>query len=119
MLSKLIMVMLAAAIAPVAFSASPEPTEEEIRALTEQDIGRANQPIIEYHRSLDKGEVPSDMLVRLNGLRKLDCKPVADVDAHDCNIEMDVSVPQGGRRMKNVQVRFTRTDGVWKGGRSQ
>lgn len=106
------------AITPLAaLAAAPEPSEEEIRALTEKDVARANEPIIDYHRRLDKGPVPDDMLIKVNSVKKLDCKPVQDAVAFDCNIEMDMVVPQGGQRTKVMTIRFTKTEEGWKGSR--
>lgn len=111
-----LLLLLPAAVPALVLAAVPEPTEAEIRALTEKDIAKANQPIIEYHHQLGKGEVPPDMLVRLNGVRKLDCTP-ADGDAYDCNVEIDMMVPNGGRRVRSYPLHFTRTGDGWKAGR--
>lgn len=115
-----IAIVAALAVAPLAaVAAIPEPTEAEIRTLTERDIVRANEPVIDYHRRLDKGNIPDDMLIRLNGLKKLDCTPVDQQNAHDCKIEMDLTVPQGGRRTRTMMIRFTKTEEGWKGGRPE
>lgn len=112
-----LMFIALAAVAMTGFAAS-EPTEEEIRKLTEQDVARANEPVYQYHQQQgNKGKVPEDMLVKVNSVRKVGCKPAADANAYDCDVEMDLTVPNGGRRSRIVSVQFKRTDAGWAGNR--
>jgi hypothetical protein len=118
MIAKHLATAILIALTPLAaLAAASEPSEKEIRALTEKDVARANEPIIEYHRRLGKGPIPDDMLIKVNSVKKIDCSPVQDVVAFDCNIEMDMVVPQGGRRTKTMTIRFTKADDGWKGSR--
>lgn len=122
MIAKRLAISLFAGVLPLAAVAAvatvSEPTDQEIMSLTEKDVARANEPIIDYHKRLDKGSVPDDMLIKLNSVKKIDCKPVDGASAHDCNVEMDMTVPQGGRRTRTILIRFTKTEDGWKGSRS-
>lgn len=111
---KMILLML---FPVAAFAAAPEPTEAEILALTEKDVSSANQPVIEYQKKIGKAEVPPDMLIKVNSVRKIGCKPTEQADSYLCDVEMDLTVPNGGRRTRVVPVRFAKTDDGWKGSR--
>ena len=113
-------VALAAAfvlLAPPAGAAAPEPTETEIRTLAEQDVARANLPIVDYHQRLGKGSVPDDMLVRLNAVRKKNCQPAGEPGAWQCEVEMDMTVPNGGFRTRSMVLRLVQTAGGWQASR--
>lgn len=106
------------AIFPLAALAGvPEPTEAEILALTERDVSNANQPVIEYQKKTGMAEVPPDMLIKVNSVRKIGCKPADQADTYLCDVEMDLTVPNGGRRTRIVPVRFAKTENGWKGSR--
>ena len=104
-------------LAPPAVAAAAEPTETEIRLLAEQDVARANLPIVDYHQRLGKGRVPDDMLVRLHAVRKKTCQPASEPDAWQCEVEMDMTVPNGGFRTRTVQLRLVRTAAGWQASR--
>lgn len=109
--------LLSSALA--ARAAAPEPTQSEIQALTEQDVARANVPIVEYHKRLGKSVVPEDMLVRLDAVRKKACTPAGGEDAWQCEVEMDMTVPQGGFRSSTVMLRLVRSATGWEASRAK
>lgn len=90
-----------------------EPSESEILALAERDVARANTPIIEYHQRLGKGDVPPDMLVTLHAARKKACQPVAEPQAWQCEVQMEMTVPNGGFRSSTVLLRIARNGDGW------
>jgi hypothetical protein len=98
--------------------AAPEPTQAEIQALAEQDIARANVPIVEYHKRLGKSAVPEDMLVRLDAVRKKACTPASGDDAWQCEVEMDMTVPNGGFRSRTMMLRLVRSAAGWEASRA-
>jgi len=110
---------LTLATAPAAHAAAAEPSEADILALAERDVARANLPIVEYHQRLGKGDVPADMLVRLNAVRKKACQPAGEADAWQCEVEMDMTVPNGGFRSRTVMLRLGRTADGWQASRSR
>jgi hypothetical protein len=112
-----LVLLLAAALA--AHAAAPEPTQAEIQALAEQDVARANVPIIEYHKRLGKSAVPEDMLVRLNAVRKKACTPAGGDDAWQCEVEMEMTVPNGGFRSSTVMLRLVRSAAGWEASRAR
>ena len=109
--------LLSAALA--ARAAAPEPTQSEIQALAEQDVARANVPIVEYHKRLGKSVVPEDMLIRLDAVRKRACTPAGGEDAWLCEVEMDMTVPQGGFRSSTVTLRLVRSAAGWEARRAK
>jgi hypothetical protein len=112
------LVLLLTAALP-AQSAAPEPTQAEIQALAEQDVARANVPIVEYHKRLGKSAVPEDMLVRLDAVRKKACMPASEDDAWQCEVEMDMTVPNGGFRSSTVMLRLVRSATGWEASRAK
>jgi hypothetical protein len=112
-----LVLLLAATLA--ARAAAPEPTQAEIQALAEQDVARANVPIVEYHKRLGKSVVPEDMLVRLDAVRKKACMPAGGEDAWQCEVEMDMTVPQGGFRSSKVMLRLVRSATGWEASRAK
>ena len=115
----LIALVILLASAPAAWADTPEPTESDIQALAEQDVARANVPIVEYHKRLGKSAVPEDMLVRLNAVRKKACTPADGEDAWQCEVEMDLTVPQGGFRSSTVMLRLVRNATGWEASRTK
>jgi hypothetical protein len=112
-----LVLLLAATLA--ARAAAPEPTQAEIQALAEQDVVRANVPIVEYHKRLGKSTVPEDMLVRLDAVRKKACTPASGDDAWQCEVEMDMTVPNGGFRSRTVMLRLVRSAAGWEASRAK
>ena len=106
------------ACAPAAWAATPEPTQSDIQALAEQDVARANVPIVEYHKRLGKSVVPDDMLVRLDAVRKKACMPAGGDDVWQCEVEMDMTVPNGGFRSSTVMLRLVRSAAGWEASRA-
>lgn len=111
--------VLLLATALVARAAAPEPTQAEIQTLAEQDVARANVPIVEYHKRLGKSAVPEDMLIRLDAVRKKACMPAGGDDAWQCEVEMDMTVPQGGFRSSTVMLRLVRSATGWEASRAK
>ena len=105
--------------APAAWAATPEPTESDIQALAEKDVAKANVPIVEYHKRLGKSAVPDDMLVRLDAVRKKACTPADGNDAWQCEVEMDLIVPNGGFRSRTVMLRIVRGAAGWEASRAK
>lgn len=100
-------------LATAAHAQVSEPSESEILALAERDVARANTPIIEYHQRLGKGDVPPDMLVTLHAARKKACQPVAEPQAWQCEVQMELTVPNGGFRSSTVLLRIARNGDGW------
>ena len=98
---------------PPAHAGMDEPSESDIRALAERDVARANVPIVEYHRRLGKGEVPQDMLVKLHAARKKSCQPATEPQAWQCEVQMEMSVPNGGFRSSTVLLRIAKNGDGW------
>lgn len=94
-----------------------EPSESEILALAERDVARANLPIVEYHQRLGKGDVPPDMLVTLHAARKKACHPAAEPQAWQCEVQMEMTVPNGGFRSSTVLLRIARNGDGWAASR--
>jgi len=115
----LIAFVILLASAPAARADTPEPTQSELQALAEQDVARANVPIVEYHKRLGKSAVPDDMLVRLDAVRKKACTPAGGNDAWQCEVEMDLTVPQGGFRSSTVMLRLVRGAAGWEASRAK
>jgi hypothetical protein len=101
------------ALVPPARAQAGEPGEADIQALAERDVARANMPIVEYHRRLDKGDVPPDMLVTLHAARKKACQPAAEPQAWQCEVQMEMTVPNGGFRSSTVLLRIARDGDSW------
>ena len=101
------------ALAPPAHGQAGEPSESEILALAERDVARANTPVIEYHQRLGKGDVPPDMLVRLHAARKKGCRPAEEPQAWQCEVQMEMTVPNGGFRSSTVLLRIARVADGW------
>jgi hypothetical protein len=70
-------------------------------------------PIVEYHRRLDKGDVPPDMLVKLHAARKKACQPAAEAQVWHCEVQMEMTVPNGGFRSSAVLLRIARDGDGW------
>ena len=117
-LPHLALVLLLAA-APAARAAAPEPTQADIQALAEQDVARANVPIVDDHKRLGKSAVPEDMLIRLDAVRKKACTPAGGDDAWQCEVEMDMTVPNGGFRSRTVMLRLIRSAAGWEASRAR
>jgi hypothetical protein len=111
-------ILLGMAFVFPACAAAPEPTEAEITALAQQDIARANAPVIEYQQRLGKGEVPQDMLVQLKALRKKACHQETE-EAWRCDVEMDMHVPNGGFRSRELTLRLVHDAKGWQASRAQ
>ena len=116
-LPPLALVLLLAA-APAARAAAPEPTQADIQALAEQDVARANVPIVDYHKRLGKSAVPEDMLIRLDAVRKIACTSAGGDDAWQCEVEMYMTVPNGGFRSRTVMLRLVRNAAGWEASRA-
>lgn len=104
-------------LAPLAHAQADEPSESDIRALAERDVARANMPIVEYHQRLGKGDVPPDMLVKLHAARKKGCQPATEPQAWQCEVQMDMTVPNGGFRSSTVLLRIARNGDGWAASR--
>lgn len=102
---------------PPAHAGMDEPSESDIRALAERDVARANIPIVEYHQRLGKGDVPQDMLVKLHAARKKACHPGAEPGAWHCEVQMEMTVPNGGLRSSTVLLRLARGENGWTASR--
>ena len=100
-------------LATAAHAQVGEPSESEILALAERDVARANTPIIEYHQRLGKGDVPPDMLVTLHAARKKACQPAPEPQAWQCEVQMEMTVPNGGFRSSTVLLRIARNGEGW------
>jgi len=105
------------ALGPPAHAQAGEPSESEILALAERDVARANLPIVEYHQRLGKGDVPPDMLVKLHAARKKACQPAAGPQAWQCEVQMEMTVPNGGFRSSTVLLRIARNGDGWAASR--
>jgi hypothetical protein len=114
----LIAFVILLASAPAAWAATPEPTQSDIQALAEQDVARANVPIVEYHKRLNRSAVPDEMLVRLDAVRKKACTPAGAKDAWQCEVEMDMTVPNGRLRSSTVMLRIVRGASGWEASRA-
>jgi hypothetical protein len=90
-----------------------EPSESDIQALAERDVARANTPVIQYHQRLGKGDVPPDMLVTLHAARKKGCQPDTEPQAWQCEVQMEMTVPNGGFRSSTVLLRIARNGEGW------
>lgn len=104
-------------LAPLAHAQADEPGESDILALAERDVARANMPIVEYHHRLGKGDAPPDMLVKLHAARKKGCQPAAEPQAWRCEVQMDMTVPNGGFRSSTVLLRIARNGDGWTASR--
>lgn len=104
-------------LAPPAHAQADEPSESDILALAERDVARANTPIVEYHQRLGKGSVPPDMLVQLHAARKKGCQPANEPQAWQCEVQMDMTVPNGGFRSSTVLLRIARNGDGWAASR--
>lgn len=94
-----------------------EPSQSDILALAERDVARANLPIVEYHQRLGKGDVPPDMLVTLHAARKKACQPATEPQAWQCEVQMEMTVPNGGFRSSTVLLRIARSGEGWAASR--
>lgn len=108
---------IAAWLAPPCQAQTGEPSESDILALAERDVARANQPVVEYHQRLGKGDVPADMLVTLHAVRKKGCRPAAEPEAWQCEVQMEMSVPNGGFRSSTVLLRIAKNGDGWAASR--
>ena len=104
-------------LAPPVHAQADEPSESDILALAERDVARANTPILEYHQRLGKGSVPPDMLVTLHAARKKGCQPADEPQAWQCEVQMDMTVPNGGFRSSTVLLRIARSGDGWTASR--
>lgn len=102
---------------PPAHAGMDEPSESDIRVLAERDVARANVPIVEYHQRLGKGEVPQDMLVKLHAARKKACQASPEPGAWHCEVQMEMTVPNGGLRSSTVLLRLARGQDGWTASR--
>lgn len=97
-------------------AAAPEPTQEDIAVLAQRDVVQANAPVIEYMQRLGRNEVPQDMLVQLRDVRKRSCRAAAQ-EAWDCDVEMDMHLPNGGARTRTLTLHLLHTAEGWQASR--
>jgi hypothetical protein len=110
-------IVVSLGLTPLARAQTGEPSESDILALAERDVARANTPVIEYHQRLGKGDVPPDMLVTLHAARKKGCQPAPEPQAWQCEVQMEMSVPNGGFRSSTVLLRIARNGDGWAASR--
>ncbi|QYM98369.1 hypothetical protein FGI04_04165 [Dickeya ananatis] len=86
-----------------------EPTEQEIRQAVDESVMQTNQEIKQRVGSLFNDE----MLIKINSLKKLDCIKV-EINTYQCNIELDVTPPQGRNKKETVVLFFIQKHDGWK-----
>jgi hypothetical protein len=65
----------------------------------------------------EAGDVPPDMLVKLHAARKKACQPAAGPQAWQCEVQMEMTVPNGGFRSSTVLLRIARNGDGWAASR--
>ncbi|WP_228669695.1 hypothetical protein [Dickeya parazeae] len=86
-----------------------EPTEQEIRQAIDESVMQTNQEIKQRVGSLFNDE----MLIKINSLKRLGCINVK-INTYQCNVELDVTPPQGGNKKETVVLVFIRKHDGWK-----
>ncbi|WP_238554629.1 MULTISPECIES: hypothetical protein [Dickeya] len=86
-----------------------EPTEQEIRQSIDESVMQTNQEIKQRVGSLFNDE----MLIKINSLKRLGCINVK-INTYQCNVELDVTPPQGRNKKETVVLFFIRKHGGWK-----
>ncbi len=86
-----------------------EPTEQEIRQAVDESVAQTNQEIKQRVGSLFNDE----MLIKINSLKILSCIRIKN-KTYQCNVELDITPPQGGNKKETVMLVFIQEDGIWK-----
>ncbi|WP_226101131.1 hypothetical protein [Dickeya oryzae] len=83
-----------------------EPTEQEIRQAVDESVTQTNQEIKQRVGSLFNDE----MLIKINSLKRLSCINIEN-NTYQCNVELDITPPQGGNKKETVVLVFIRENG--------
>ncbi|MBP2856345.1 hypothetical protein J8657_01870 [Dickeya oryzae] len=86
-----------------------EPTEQEIRQAVDESVTQTNQEIKQRVGSLFNDE----MLIKINSLKRLSCINIEN-NTYQCNVELDITPPQGGNKKETVVLVFIRENGKWQ-----